>query len=83
MNDKNKPLTAIEWLESQLYFYGLNPNVELFKQAKQMFKQQIRDAYEKAHEDGYHFEGSVADYLKEGLEKHLSEHYYTEIFNSK
>jgi hypothetical protein len=45
MNDNNKPLTAIEWLESQLYFYGLNPNIELFKQAKEMEKQQIRDAY--------------------------------------
>jgi hypothetical protein len=45
MNNNNKPLTAIEWLEGQLYFYGINPNVELFKQAKSMEKQQFLDAH--------------------------------------
>jgi hypothetical protein len=45
MNDNNKPLTAIEWLESQLYIYGLNPNIELFVRAKQMEKQQLLNAH--------------------------------------
>jgi hypothetical protein len=45
MNDNNKPLTAIEWLESQLYIYGLSHNIELFVQAKQMEKQQLFNAH--------------------------------------
>lgn len=45
MNDNNKPITAIEWLENQLYFYGLNPNVELFELAKQMECIQLLNAH--------------------------------------
>ncbi len=52
MNDNNKQLTAVEWLEGQLYFHGINPNIELFKQAKEMEKQQIMDHYTQGRHDG-------------------------------
>lgn len=53
---------------------------DTFEQAKEIEKQQIINAYKKAHEDGYHFEGSASDYEAEGLEEHLSEQYYNETF---
>jgi hypothetical protein len=70
MNDKNKPLTAIEWLEKQLYFHGINPNIELFEQAKQIYKQQIMDAVDYG----------ILLYVNDPI---TSEDYYTETFNLK
>jgi hypothetical protein len=79
--------TAVEWLYERLErmiprsaLYDIDKR-EYFKQAKEMEKKQVIDAYKKAHEDGYHFEGSVSDYESEGLEKHLAEQYYNETFN--
>jgi hypothetical protein len=33
--------TAVEWLEEQIYLYGINPHQSLFEQAKEMEKEQM------------------------------------------
>jgi hypothetical protein len=37
--ENKKQLTAVEWLEEQIYLYGINPHQSLFEQAKEMEKQ--------------------------------------------
>jgi hypothetical protein len=54
---------------------------EILHQAKEMEKQQIVDAFQQGHEEGYHFNGSVSDYESEGLEKYLAQQYYNGKFN--
>jgi hypothetical protein len=42
--------TAVEWLNSQITFNGLDdPNGEVLEQAKQMEKEQIKDAFDKGY----------------------------------
>ena len=40
--------TAVEFLEEQLNPYGISPHKTVFEQAKEMEKQQIVTAYNKA-----------------------------------
>jgi hypothetical protein len=37
--------TAVEWLEEQINPYGVSVHQSLFKQAKEMEKEQIKDAW--------------------------------------
>jgi hypothetical protein len=62
--------TAVEWLYNRLLYAGYAVNSEWLKQAKEMEKQQIEDAYTAGESDGDHYEDS---YLR----------YYNETFNTK
>ncbi len=65
-------LTAVEWflkeLENMQYFIG-NDMLEAFKEAKELEKQQIIEAYVKGTDDGINDGGEDA------------EQYYNETFN--
>ena len=60
MENTEKKLTAVEWLESKMYVFGINPHAELFKEAKEMEKQQMIDAClagdGNANADTYYYE---------------------------
>jgi len=63
-------LTAVEWLENQIRYYISNDNrlFEIFKQAKELEKQQIIEAYYEGKEYGF---------------KEKGEEYYNETFKQK
>lgn len=78
-----KKQTAVQWLlDTMANSAGMEqPDTDrVFKQALEMEKQQIENAYKQGHEDGYYFEGSSFDYEGEGLENHLAETYYKETY---
>jgi len=47
-------MTAVEWLQNELFTeeYMRNNLFEIFEHAKEMEKQQIKDAYESGYQDG-------------------------------
>jgi hypothetical protein len=74
--------TAVEWLVEQLLkksnIQHINGFDDLVKQAKQMEKEQIIDAYEQGSEDGYwHPENGYSN------EFESAEQYYNETFKSE
>ena len=68
--------TAVEWLESQIRYYISNDDrlFDMFKQAKEMEKQQIIDAYRRST---YQFEVDAK------INCRTAEEYYNEIFKNK
>jgi len=70
--------TAVEWLESKMptAFKELTINKGLFAQAKEMEKQQIMDAYDDGHSDGY----LIARDMEEIVKYTNSEKYYNEEY---
>jgi len=71
-----KQQTAVEWLVEQFQktfseYIKLNPDWEVIEQAKEMEKQQIKNAYQEGDGDEY--------YLEEN--KIWSEQYYNETYN--
>ena len=44
-------MTAVEWLRSKMLIECLEPSDELFKQAKEMEKEQIKEAYVSGFDD--------------------------------
>jgi hypothetical protein len=65
--------TAVQWLENELqeYFFHGNGTLEtIWKQAKEMEKKQIIDAYNEGH---YHLE----------FDSFNPSQYYNETFNTK
>jgi hypothetical protein len=65
--------TAVEWLEEQFVFF-LKDIIEnknnilcknLFEQAKQMEKEQIKDAYKDCHDLGHIYGLDAKDYYNE------------------
>jgi hypothetical protein len=52
----------------------------LFRTAKAMEKQQIKDAYSQGDEDGFHSTESQADYETEGRSDYLSEQYFQSVY---
>jgi hypothetical protein len=54
--------TAVEWLYSQITFNGLDdPSGEVLEQAKEMEKEQIKDAFDKGY-SYYLFNGGGEQY---------------------
>jgi len=74
--ETNKSVTAIEWffneLQNMQYFIG-NDMLEAYKQAKQIEKQQIIDAY-----DAGLFDGTMDD-----VNDRMHKQYYNETYGSK
>jgi len=70
-------MTAVEWLEEQIEKrYGLTPtSILLFRDAKEMEKQQIIDAYD----EGY----GTRDAFGDVTENNAGEQYYNETFKNK
>jgi hypothetical protein len=70
-------MTAVEWLEEQIEKrYGLTPtSILLFRDAKEMEKQQIIDAYD----EGY----GTRDAFGDVTENNTGEQYYNETFKNK
>ena len=64
---KNKTMTAVEWLVDQ-YTQG-NYSWEVYEQAKEMEKEQIKEAFEDGNEQGF--------ICKEGIE------YYNETYKKE
>ena len=52
--------TSIEWLKERLKYRFLNNDTEesIFEQAKEMHKQEIKDAFTQGAEDGFYGDGS-------------------------
>ena len=69
--------TAVEWLEEQIEKrYGLTPtSILLFRDVKEMEKQQIIDAYD----EGY----GTRDAFGDVTENNTGEQYYNETFKNK
>ena len=69
---KNTKQTAVEWLVSKMptAFKELTVNKELIKQAKEMEKQQIINAYQAGDGDAYHLDET----------KSFGEQYYNEKY---
>ena len=69
--------TAVEWLEEEIEKrYGLTPtSILLFRDAKEMEKQQIIDAYD----EGY----GTRDAFGDVTENNTGEQYYNETFKNK
>lgn len=69
--------TAVEWLfeEMQKTYIFNQDDFDMFKQAKEMEKQQIIDAIERGFDDGCFFMDSGKTEIKNG------EHYYNKTFN--
>lgn len=66
-------MTAVEWLIEQLMERGFQEkNYEILKQAKEMEKQQIIDAFDEGSSDGFYGWGSSN-----------KEQYYNETYGSK
>ena len=67
-------MTAVEWLEEQIEKrYGLTPtSILLFRDAKEMEKQQIIDAYD----EGY----GTRDAFGDVTENNTGEQHYTETY---
>jgi hypothetical protein len=66
--------TAIDWLYSQISFNGLDdPDGEVLKKAKQMEKEQIKDAFT---------DGCIGE-LYEINAYYTSEKYYNETYNQQ
>lgn len=63
-------MTSIEWLESKMYVYGINPHAELFEEAKSMEKQQIVAACDYG----------IGLYINDPI---TAEDYYNETFKSE
>jgi hypothetical protein len=66
-----KEKTAVEWLIEQIYYTDVKITRGLLKQAKEMEKQQIKDAFEQG------------DYTGRGFEDITSEEYYNINFLNK
>jgi hypothetical protein len=67
--------TAVEWLFDNLDLSGGSEAIETLKQAKEMEKEQIINAYEQGIEDGYwHPENGYSN------EFQSAEQYYNETF---
>jgi hypothetical protein len=69
--------TAVEWLEIELIPDPISEeefkhNINCWKQAKEMEKQQIMDAWIEGGENGY---------LSQESDRVLAEQYYNETFN--
>ena len=75
-------LTSVEWLIDKLEESGiplLSDELEMIEQAKEMHKQQIKDAYNQGYRDcmeesGYELTEDVSKFNN-------AEFYYNEIFN--
>ena len=65
--------TAVEWLEEQFNNWKVPTSQMLFKQAKEMEKQQIIDAYQSGDGDAYNLDAT----------KKWGEQYYNETYGSK
>jgi len=59
--------TAVEWLFSQIPFEWSSSRAafEAYQQAKEMDKQQIKDAYEHGQNNGCSYEYGAEEYYKE------------------
>jgi len=71
--------TAVRWLELMLIWDPISEeefehNMKCWKQAKEMEKEQIMDAWIEAGEHGY---------LSQESDRVLAEQYYNETFNNK
>lgn len=81
--------TAVEWLQEQLECFGNKHELqmswatvnELFKQAKEMEKEQIINAYELGSESGY--ELAKNDDFVEGFKVKEAKEYYNETYKSE
>jgi hypothetical protein len=69
--------TAVEWLKQELKerYGSINLIEPLFKQAKEMFEQQIEDAWENGYEHGA--------CVNEDKNKYHGIQYYNETFKQK
>jgi hypothetical protein len=65
--------TAVEWL-IQEYINGAFINIQIMKEALEMEKEQIKNAYLKNHLQGCWMEKSAEEF---------AEQYYTETFKSE
>jgi hypothetical protein len=77
--------TAVEWLVAELIEKGLlianGDTLKLIGKAKQMFEQQITDAYNQGSEAGY--ELAKNDDFIEGYKTKEAEQYYNETFKNE
>jgi hypothetical protein len=74
-------MTSIEWLINQLYKVGLSkdihPNNILFSKAKEIHKEEVKNAYNQGFRDG----GNEDWCMELGVEKYSNaEDYYNETF---
>jgi hypothetical protein len=70
-------MTAVEWLEERLNRNGLGLTIEEIKQAKEMEKEQIIDAYQNGGINGQIFALTRETNIENG------EQYYNETFKTK
>ena len=73
--------TAVEWLVEQMKLDELFNADYFIDQAKEMFEQQIIDAYECGSENGY--ELAKNDDFVEGFKVKKADEYYNEIYKSE
>ena len=55
--EREKQLTAVEWLEEQINPYAVSVHQDLFDQAKEMEKEQIVNAWDSAYGGDSYYSG--------------------------
>lgn len=76
----SKKQTAVQWLREQFSQITQEMFENHFKQALQMEREQIEEAYKQGDEDGFHSTESQSDYELEGRSSYLASQYYTQTY---
>lgn len=81
-DEKVMKQTAVEKLEKELKErYSLMNSEPLFEQAKEMFEEQLKDAYNQGYRDGQHDASNIPLSIGDISEYINAEQYYNETFN--